>query len=114
MWARCDESKCSAGLECAAIQTILECAQWCSDDDGSCRNRASRLNGYRRCRCNRHSRHRINGERCWCRDASIIGCSSGRNIMWARCDESKCSVGLECAAIQTILECAQWCSDDDG
>src|SRR5258706_12052079 len=114
MWARCFFFNDTAATEIYTLSLHDALPIWCSDDDGFCRNRASRLNGYRRCRCNRHSRVWINGERCWCRDVSINCCSYVRYIIWARCDESKCSAGLECAAIQTILECAQWCSDDDG
>src|SRR6266446_6602045 len=65
---------------------VLICACWCSDDDGTCRNRACWLNGDRSCRCDRHSRHCINGEWCCARDASIICCGSVGDIMQSRSD----------------------------
>ena len=103
--------------KCSAIEAILEsCAHWCSDDDGSCWNRASWLNGYRSCWCGRHSRHRINGEWCCCRHASIISCVGARSHYVAPgATPVNVVEALEGSAIEAILEsCAHRCSDDDG
>src|SRR5258706_4002345 len=71
--ARSYECKCCGHLECAAIQTVLVCAQWCSEDHDCSRNNSCHLPSDRCCLCNRHNRHCINYQWCWCRDASIIG-----------------------------------------
>src|SRR5437899_12986925 len=88
--------------------------RWCSDDDGTCRNRACRLNGYTRCRCDRHSRHCINGEWCCARDASIICCRSEERRVekesakrWSGCE-------WEGTGIEGVIRSAFLWSENEG
>src|SRR5258706_8996713 len=95
MQSRSDASKCCGGLECAAIQTVLICACWCSDDRSE--EHTSELQSLTNiiCRLLLQNRHCINGEWCCARDASIICGGSVGDIMQSRSDASKCCGGLE-------------------